>query len=57
MVLYQTSVLNNYLNRQGEVIVKKTEALKQQITQTDKEIDTMVYELHGLTKEELKIKK
>ena len=29
--------------------------LKQQINQTDKEIDQMVYELYGLTEEEIKI--
>jgi hypothetical protein len=37
--------------------VKKAEAqtLKTQITQTDKEIDAMVYELYGLTEDEIKI--
>jgi hypothetical protein len=37
--------------------VKKAEAqaLKTQITQTDNEIDKMVYELYGLTDEEIKI--
>jgi hypothetical protein len=37
--------------------VKKAEAqtLKTQIDQTDKEIDAMVYELYGLTEDEIKI--
>ncbi|UPS92825.1 Eco57I restriction-modification methylase domain-containing protein [Bizionia sp. M204] len=34
---------------------QKAQALKTQINQTDKEIDTMVYELYGLTDEEIKI--
>ena len=34
---------------------KKTLALKAEIDKTDKEIDQMVYELYGLTEEEIKI--
>ncbi len=36
---------------------KKAEAkaLKQEIEKTDKEIDQMVYELYGLTEDEIKI--
>ncbi len=34
---------------------QKAQALKTQIAQTDKEIDRMVYELYGLTEEEIKI--
>ncbi len=34
---------------------EKAVALQTQITQTDKQIDTMVYELYGLTEEEIKI--
>lgn len=34
---------------------KKTVLLKTQIDTTDKEIDKMVYELYGLTKEEIEI--
>jgi len=34
---------------------QKAVALKTQITQTDKEIDTMVYELYGLSEEEIQI--
>ena len=34
---------------------QKAVALKTQIDQTDKEIDAMVYELYGLTDEEIKI--
>lgn len=34
---------------------QKAIALKQQIEKTDKEIDTMVYELYGLSEEEIKI--
>jgi hypothetical protein len=33
----------------------KAQALKAEIDQTDKEIDQMVYELYGLTEEEIKI--
>ena len=34
---------------------QKAQELKQQINQTDKEIDQLVYELYGLTEEEIKI--
>ncbi|TYA53120.1 hypothetical protein [Formosa maritima] len=34
---------------------KKAQTLQSQITQTEKEIDQMVYELYGLTEEEIKI--
>ncbi|QXP68961.1 N-6 DNA methylase [Polaribacter sp. R2A056_3_33] len=34
---------------------QKAQALQTQINQTDKEIDAMVYELYGLTEEEIKI--
>src|SRR5690606_7702368 len=34
---------------------QKAQALQSQINQTDKEIDQMVYELYGLTKEEIEI--
>lgn len=34
---------------------QKALALKAEIDQTDKEIDQMVYELYGLTEEEIKI--
>jgi len=34
---------------------QKAQALQTQIHQTDKEIDTMVYELYGLTEDEIKI--
>lgn len=34
---------------------KKAQELQAQITQTEKEIDEMVYELYGLTKEEIQI--
>jgi hypothetical protein len=34
---------------------QKAQALQTQITQTDKEIDAMVYELYGLTEDEIKI--
>ena len=34
---------------------QKAQALKTQIAQTDKEIDRMVYELYGLTEEEIRI--
>ena len=34
---------------------KKVLEIKSQIDQTDKEIDRMVYELYGLTEEEIQI--
>ena len=34
---------------------KKAQELQNQITQTEKEIDNMVYELYGLTQEEIEI--
>ena len=34
---------------------EKAEELKMEIDETDKEIDQMVYELYGLTKEEIEI--
>jgi hypothetical protein len=34
---------------------QKALALKQQIDETDKEIDRMVYELYGLAEEEIRI--
>jgi hypothetical protein len=34
---------------------QKAQDLQSQINQTDKEIDTMVYELYGLTDEEIEI--
>jgi hypothetical protein len=34
---------------------QKAQSLQVQITQTDKEIDAMVYELYGLTEEEIQI--
>ncbi|MCF8409404.1 MAG: Eco57I restriction-modification methylase domain-containing protein [Crocinitomicaceae bacterium] len=40
-----------YLNDQK----KKVQELKKQISQTDREIDRMVYELYGLTEEEIQI--
>jgi len=38
-------------------VIKKTEAqiLKTEIDKTDKEIDQMVYELYGLSEDEIKI--
>ena len=34
---------------------QKATSLQNQITQTDKEIDQMVYELYGLTEEEIAV--
>ena len=33
----------------------KTDELKSQITQTDTEIDAMVYELYGLSEDEVRV--
>ena len=40
-----------YFNEQKQ----KAQDLQSQITQTDREIDRKVYELYGLTEEEIKI--
>ena len=40
-----------YFNEQKQ----KAQSLKAQIEKTDKEIDQMVYELYGLTEEEIRI--
>ena len=41
----------DYFNQEKE----KAQALQAQINQTDQEIDQMVYELYGLTEEEIAI--
>jgi hypothetical protein len=41
----------NYFNEQKQ----KAQTLKSEIDKTDREIDRMVYELYGLTEEEIKI--
>jgi hypothetical protein len=41
----------NYFNEQKQ----KAQTLKSEIEKTDREIDRMVYELYGLTEEEIKI--
>jgi len=48
MALFQNSVLNKYLKLQAQ-------ALKSEIDKTDNEIDQMVYQLYGLTEDEIKI--
>jgi hypothetical protein len=65
MPLFQQSVLKKYLATQDKAamasdvgcvrIKKKTEAngLQSEIDRTYHEIDRMVYELHGLTQEEI----
>ena len=40
-----------YFNEQKQ----KAEELKKEINKTDKQIDQMIYELYGLTKEEIEI--
>ncbi len=42
--------MRNYENNTKEVL-----EIQNQINQTDKEIDTMVYELYGLSDDEIKI--
>ncbi|MDY0320192.1 MAG: hypothetical protein RBR23_00535 [Arcobacteraceae bacterium] len=42
--------MRNYENNTKEVL-----DIQNQINQTDKEIDTMVYELYGLSDDEIKI--
>ncbi|MEX0661349.1 MAG: hypothetical protein WEA58_15610 [Balneolaceae bacterium] len=44
---------NNYFNEEKS----KADELKSQISQTDHEIDAMVYELYGLSEEERKVVK
>jgi len=64
MALYQSSVLEKYLAAQDEKFQwmeyfnkKKTEAnaLQAEIDALDRKIDQMVYELYGLTEEEIRI--
>lgn len=47
MPLFQKSVLNQHHNLQNQDALE----LKAEIDKTDKEIDQMVYELHGLSEE------
>ncbi|MCB2207847.1 MAG: hypothetical protein KQH67_06080 [Bacteroidetes bacterium] len=49
MSLFQRSVLNKYINNQ------KAQTLKAEINHIDRDIDQMVYELYGLTEEEIRI--
>jgi inorganic triphosphatase YgiF len=68
MALFQHSVLNTYLSGINEEKLNMTDwfetftqqkghadELKFQISKTDKEIDKIVYELYGLTGEEVKV--
>ncbi len=56
-IAYQKLSLNEeaewmqYFNEQ----IEKAQSLKAEINKTDKEIDQMVYELYGLTEEEIEI--
>ena len=43
------------MNRINANIPQEHEKLKREIEATDKQIDTRVYELYGLTEEEIKI--
>ena len=47
----EESEWKHYFNEQKQ----KARDLQSQITQTDREIDRMVYDLYGLTEEEIKI--
>ena len=51
LTLVQQDEWEEYFNIYQETINQ----LQKQITQTDKEIDQMVYNLYGLTKEEIEI--
>jgi len=51
LTLSQQDEWEDYFNSYKEEILK----LQNQISQTDKEIDQMVYELYGLTKEEIEV--
>ncbi|MCC5904609.1 MAG: hypothetical protein JJU13_00250 [Balneolaceae bacterium] len=68
MAYFQSAVLKAFLLKVGVAAIEafgwieyvteqKTKAgeLKTQIAQTDKEIDAMVYELYGLSEEEVKV--
>ncbi|WP_179353212.1 hypothetical protein [Winogradskyella vidalii] len=52
MALYQVSVTKQQLKLRAKQIV---EALQIQTDQTDAAIDKMVYELYGLTEDEIEI--
>jgi len=49
--LYENAEWMEYINEQKI----KTDELKSQITQTDTEIDAMVYELYGLSEDEVRV--
>ena len=68
MALFQSAVFKNYiegvcnsLNKVAEWLNSRyeqkaqTEELKPHIFQADKEIDAMVYELYGLSEEEVRV--
>jgi hypothetical protein len=50
-----TFMLSNFQNNILQKNKQKALALKAEIDRTDKEIDQMVYELYGLTEEEIRI--
>jgi hypothetical protein len=50
-ILDEEAAWMEYFNRQKT----QTDELKSQIAQTDAEIDVMVYELYGLSEEEVKV--
>jgi hypothetical protein len=62
MALFQRSILKKYSSAQDQTLIstayfseQKALALQPDITRIDAEIDQLVYELYGLTEEEIRI--
>jgi hypothetical protein len=68
MALFQNSVLKKYLGAEDQPLIKeakwmayfneqkaKAQAIQADINRIYKEIDALVYELYGLTEEEIRI--
>lgn len=55
MVTLVERMLKLHKDLQSEWVGPKQEAIEREIKATDEEIDRLVYELYGLTEEEIKI--
>jgi hypothetical protein len=55
MVALVTQMLNLHARLAAEGVPHEAAALQRRIDITDKQIDALVYELYGLTKEEIEI--
>jgi type II restriction/modification system DNA methylase subunit YeeA len=55
MVALVERMLKLHKDKQAEKLPDRLERIEREIKATDKEIDALVYELYGLTEEEIKI--